>query len=450
MKIFVSFHNDEARNLFQAGSVDFTVAVRSSDTEAQLARPSDLPVTVWESESTAITAVEQGRAHGLFTSSASLAAQAEAQLGNLFSFDSETYAYTNEMTGASLGTLAYELDAGSGGGDTGSAGKFYFYFDSPDSIDDEYDSIAEAIQKLEAGEPPNLRMTYSINARDHFDPPRSYPLPYGEVQSALNTGIIDAYVTPDLSNIQKITGPGQHYVLDVASGQMQLLGDTVFEDQSYTGDEGTNALVGEGGNDSLAANGGNDSLKGNGGDDTLNGGTGLDTALYSGPHSQFVINLNPSGASTATDQSGTEGTDMLIGVERLQFSDGVLALDTDGVAGQVYRLYQAAFGREPDTVGLSSNINLVDNGMSLHDMANAFASSAEFQALFGANSSDAEYINALYNNVLGRDADAVGLAGWLNALAIGSDRGHVLTGFSDSPENIALVAPAIEDGIWLG
>ena len=33
-------------------------------------------------------------------------------------------------------------------------------------------------------------------------------------------------------------------------------------------------------------------------------------------------------------------------VERLRFSDGNVALDTDGTAGQAYRLYRAAFARE--------------------------------------------------------------------------------------------------------
>ena len=181
-------------------------------------------------------------------------------------------------------------------------------------------------------------------------------------------------------------------------------------------------------------------------DDTFNGQGGLDTVTFAADRGSASVQLN--GAVLTTSVAGF-GTDVLTDIERLAFNDGTLAFDLTGNAGQVYRLYQAAFGRTPDTVGLSSNINLVDNGMSLHDMANAFAISSEFQSLFGANSTDAEYVNALYNNVLGRDADAAGLAGWLNALATGSDRGHVLTGFSESKENIEIVAPAIDDGIWL-
>ena len=44
------------------------------------------------------------------------------------------------------------------------------------------------------------------------------------------------------------------------------------------------------------------------------------------------------------------GTDTLSGFKRLEFEDGVLALDIDpgDTAGQAYRLYQAAFARVPD------------------------------------------------------------------------------------------------------
>ena len=139
----------------------------------------------------------------------------------------------------------------------------------------------------------------------------------------------------------------------------------------------------------------------------------------------------------------------LSNVERIQLSEGSVALDLGGSAGQTYRLYQAAFDRTPDTVGLSNNVGLVDNGMSLYDMANAFAQSAEFLATYGTTTNE-QFVNTLYNNVLGRNADPAGLAGWLDTLASGRDRGFVLTGFSESPENIALVAPAINDGIWLG
>lgn len=141
---------------------------------------------------------------------------------------------------------------------------------------------------------------------------------------------------------------------------------------------------------------------------------------------------------------------VLSDIERLDFSNGTLAIDIDGHAGQVYRLYQAAFDRTPDRVGLGHNINLLDSDLTLAQMAAGFIEGAEFQLLYGSSSSDTEFVTALYNNVLDRSPDAGGLAGWQQRLQAGLwDRPEVLIGFSESAENIEKVSPAIEDGIWL-
>ena len=176
---------------------------------------------------------------------------------------------------------------------------------------------------------------------------------------------------------------------------------------------------------------------------TLNGGAGLDTLAMFAPRGAFAV----TGSTVRT----TFETWQMQQIERLAFTDGVLALDLDGNAGQVYRLYQAAFARTPDTAGLAHNVGLVDGGMGLTTMSSAFIASQEFRQRYGSNVSDTTYINALYLNVLGRGADAAGLAGWQQRLSDGSwDRSTVLIGFSESAENKALVGAAISNGIWLG
>ncbi len=142
--------------------------------------------------------------------------------------------------------------------------------------------------------------------------------------------------------------------------------------------------------------------------------------------------------------------DVLSGFEEVQFSDGTLRLDSDGNAGQCYRLYKAAFDRTPDTAGLGHNIGLMDNGLSLTQMSGAFLESAEFVQLYGADTSDSQFVNSLYNNVLDRDADTAGLEGWLGRLSDGSwDRMGVLIGFSESMENKLATASDTDCGIWI-
>jgi hypothetical protein len=136
----------------------------------------------------------------------------------------------------------------------------------------------------------------------------------------------------------------------------------------------------------------------------------------------------------------------LANVERLQFSDQTVALDIKGNAGESYRLYQAAFNRTPDKVGLGYWINSMDQGHSLMQVAASFIDSAEFAEKYGANPSDAQYVQALYQNVLHRAPDATGYDFWLHALQI-APRAEVLVNFSESPENQAQVIGAIANGI---
>jgi hypothetical protein len=150
---------------------------------------------------------------------------------------------------------------------------------------------------------------------------------------------------------------------------------------------------------------------------------------------------------TLTVSGGSDGTDTLTNVERLQFSDGGLAFDTGGNAGQVYRLYQAAFDRTPDTAGLSGWMRGMDNGLTLQNVATGFIGSTEFQGLYGANPTDEAFVNLLYQNVLNREPDAGGEAYWLDTLDHGTSREMALIGFSESPENQAAVIGVIQDGI---
>jgi hypothetical protein len=80
------------------------------------------------------------------------------------------------------------------------------------------------------------------------------------------------------------------------------------------------------------------------------------------------------------------------------------------------------------------------------DVAAGFIGSAEFAGKYGANPSDAEYVDALYANVLHRAPDAGGQDYWMHTLQLAS-RAQVLVDFSVSQENQAQVIAAIQDGI---
>jgi len=191
---------------------------------------------------------------------------------------------------------------------------------------------------------------------------------------------------------------------------------------------------------------GPDSLTPGPGDETINGGGGVDTVHYAGAEANYSVVANAGGV-TVTDFVGNGGVDTLVNVERIQFADGALAIDTGGAAGELYRLYGAMFNRTPDAAGVGFWLNALDHGATPLMVAQSFINSAEFISLYGQNASDSVFVTSLYNNVLHRAPDAAGADFWINALANGGTRPALLVGFADSTENIGDVAALMPVGI---
>jgi subtilisin family serine protease len=176
-------------------------------------------------------------------------------------------------------------------------------------------------------------------------------------------------------------------------------------------------------------------------------GGGVDLLKLAGAKTAYTITHNSDGSwdvANTTDHS----VNHLANVERLQFSDATLALDTGKgeLAGEVYRLYQAAFKRTPDQSGLSFWLDAIDHGTPLEQIARDFVGSSEFKGMYGASPANADLVNAMYANVLHRAPDAEGLAFWLDGMNHGLSAASLLAQFSESQENIANLAKLIGQG----
>jgi serralysin len=214
-------------------------------------------------------------------------------------------------------------------------------------------------------------------------------------------------------------------------------------DDTLTGGSLNDFLDGQGGNDLLYGGGGNDALAGRDGNDYIDGGAGYDAAFYDGLPSAYTVRVSAQQKVV----SGAEGTDTLVGVERLDFADSYhMTFDIDGTAGMAYRLYQAAFNRKPDLGGLGYQMHDLDIGFTLEQVAANFIASPEFQRTYG-NVNDTQFLTLLYNNVLHRGPDSGGLQFHLDEFARGESRAEMLIHFSESPENQANVIGDIQDGI---
>jgi len=108
------------------------------------------------------------------------------------------------------------------------------------------------------------------------------------------------------------------------------------------------------------------------------------------------------------------------------------------------RLYYAALARLPDYAGLQNwSNNLHAGALTLVQAADQFAGSQEFLNKYGSLDNTG-YVQQLYRNVLGREADPSGLADWVGQLDRGASRGQILVGFSESDEFKANTAAQVE------
>lgn len=129
---------------------------------------------------------------------------------------------------------------------------------------------------------------------------------------------------------------------------------------------------------------------------------------------------------------------------------GTVITDAAGPAGAVYELYAGLLGRAPDAGGYGFQLERLENGASLADVAAGMLASPEYVARNGpvAAESDRGFVDELYRVALGRTGDPAGIADWLAELGRGVPRAEVALRFALSPENLAQDAGALAAGVF--
>ncbi|MDC1347429.1 S8 family serine peptidase, partial [Glaciecola sp.] len=107
------------------------------------------------------------------------------------------------------------------------------------------------------------------------------------------------------------------------------IADWSIIENAYSG-KGADRLVGNAADNVLDAAAGNDVLEGGAGNDILIGGAGSDTAVYAGNQNEYSISWDATTETiTVIDNKttgGDEGTDTLVGIERIVFADSDISL----------------------------------------------------------------------------------------------------------------------------
>jgi hypothetical protein len=270
-----------------------------------------------------------------------------------------------------------------------------------------------------------------------------------------NFAMTDGQTTPDLGVL-----PGTASEDDNASQDVMrvLVGTAISEN-----------LVGTTQNDTLQGSGGNDTLTGGTGDDLIDGGSGIDTAVYSGPQSSYTLEFSPIGSTLIDRRPAGDGVDTLVSLERLTFADdtfnigvhsSVLTLSAEDFAA-IVELYIAYFNRAPASKGLLYWADRLAEGMELTQIAESFFVQPEIQTTYAAYLNDdgslantQAFVNAVFNNVLGRDPSG---PYWINELENNPDITPaifilaVLNGAkaaSGSPADAAYLADKTDIGVY--
>ncbi len=212
----------------------------------------------------------------------------------------------------------------------------------------------------------------------------------------------------------------------------------------------------------VAGTAGNDTLSGTPGNDVIDGLASTDTVLYSGNRASYALSKTASGYAL-TDNSGRDGTDTMLNIERIKFADLGIALDVAATqsAGKAQLLLGAVLGKDllaqkKPLVG--TGIDLFDQGFTLQQLSGAVMRLDIWGILANggnASASNSQIANYLLTTVNKAAPNAATLAAAVVALdtELGGAQGNFLSQLAESAANqtqvglIGLAATGLEFGI---
>ncbi|EKG40244.1 MULTISPECIES: DUF4214 domain-containing protein [Pseudomonas syringae group] len=231
------------------------------------------------------------------------------------------------------------------------------------------------------------------------------------------------------------TGTGDDVII-VNGNQNNYIDAGAGNDTIITGN-GNNTVIAGVGNNNIITGTGNDTivLSGVNHADVVNAGAGYDVVQLDGSVSNYTFtagnnfNVNLTGAQTAS----ITGAEFLTFVNTTTSAVETVVLAQNDTEATALRMFEGILGRDADLGGAQAFAGLANSGASLTDIANSFLNSSEF-----ATTSSAAPISSLYTELLGRAADAGGLANWQAVVANGGTLADVAAGLAVSTEAQAL------------
>lgn len=121
--------------------------------------------------------------------------------------------------------------------------------------------------------------------------------------------------------------------------------------------------------------------------------------------------------------------------------EGRTAAAVNETVGRVERAYITLLGRNPDDGGLRYWLDRQANGLAYQRILQFFLDSPERRDKYPDGLTDMQFLEQLYQDAFGRPPDPIGVAYWTDQLAAGMSRDQVALFFIDSAEQRAATAP---------
>lgn len=228
------------------------------------------------------------------------------------------------------------------------------------------------------------------------------------------------------SDVVRLTETAGNKFIDLGGG------NDVFEGNGL----GNQVVAGVGDKD-IDLGGGNDALDITGSSGVFDGGTGFDTAYIDGKASDYSVSV-VNGVLTLTNTATGQASNVS-NLEYVKFSDGSVIINVqDDVDAAIARIYEVALDRSADASGINFWIDQNDpTGATTIALAERFLFSDEFTNDNGkpvTAMSDAEFLNIIYQKAFERAPETVGLQFWLDQLSQGMSRGEVVVRFAFESE----------------
>ena len=165
----------------------------------------------------------------------------------------------------------------------------------------------------------------------------------------------------------------------------------------------------------------NDTFQGQPGTDFIDGGLGTDTVVYSGPIERYTVNKS-GNRYIVSEPTGSDDTDYLTNIERLQFKQSKLALDiANGPVADGAKLMGAllgpAFVKDKALAGIV--IGLMDQNYSAEFVATLGLATPLYLGMAGS-SSHVDFVKQVFTNVVGRPPLPQELGQYVGMLESGS------------------------------